>query len=100
MNSTPSTSAVEAAAAPTVTVDHFYRLSQETTSPMATIDRLADVLAHLHAQLVMITGNGHENFAEYSDAIQASYLYGCSKQAQEAVDLLRVVAPAVCRTAH
>lgn len=99
MNSTPSTSAVEAAAASTVTVDHFYRLGQET-SPIATIDRLADVLTHLHAQLVMITGNGHESFAEYSDAIQASYLYGCSKQAQEAVDLLRVVAPAVCRTAH
>ncbi len=98
MNSTPSTRSEEAAAS-TVAIDHFYRLGQET-SPGATIDRLADVLAHLHAQLVMITGNGHENFAEYSDEIQASYLYGCSKQAQEAVDLLRAVAPAVYRTAH
>lgn len=48
----------------------------------------------------MISGGGYENFMSYSEQIQANYLYGCSKQAQEAVDLLRIVHPAVYRSEH
>lgn len=96
--STPAASNREALSLSPV-IDSFYQPGVLTDVRDAA-DRLSSVLDHLLAQLAMISGGGYENFMSYSEQIQANYLYGCSKQAQEAVDLLRIVHPAVYRSEH
>ena len=98
MHSTSSARSAEAVPRSTL-VDHFYRIDP-SMDPREVFERLSDVLRHLSAQLTIITGEGHETFSCYNQELQHQFLFGCYRQASEAVDLLKVVGPAVYRATH
>lgn len=47
------------------------------------LDIVSTKAIHLSAMLNLIRGAGHENFQNYSDEIQESYIWACSDMADE-----------------
>lgn len=50
-------------------------------------DQLSARLAQLSAMLMMIHGNGFDNFESWSDHVKQNYLWGCSMLAEECKEL-------------
>jgi hypothetical protein len=71
-------------------VPDLYALAPETTANGAAA-QLSFRLDHLRAMLALVTGSGHENFAELSHELQAHYLGACSMATDECAELARVM---------
>ncbi|MCU0943552.1 MAG: hypothetical protein MUE35_13500 [Hydrogenophaga sp.] len=69
---------------------NLYALAPAATATDAA-DQLSFRLDHLRAMLVLVTGSGHENFAELSHELQAQYLGACSMAVDECAELARVI---------
>jgi hypothetical protein len=68
----------------------LYALASSATANGAAA-QLSFRLDHLRAMLVLVTGSGHENFAELSHELQAHYLGACSMAADECAELARAM---------
>ncbi len=51
-------------------------------------EELRKLLGHLHAQTMLISGEGLENFCNHSDQIKSDYLWAMTDTAERALKLL------------
>ncbi|MEB0135963.1 hypothetical protein QN362_11545 [Actimicrobium sp. CCC2.4] len=51
-------------------------------------EELRKLLGHLHAQTMLISGEGLENFCNHNDQIKSDYLWAMSDTAERALKLL------------
>lgn len=68
----------------------FYLLHNEVEK-LDIRDQLGARIAQLHAMLVMVTGEGIENFSLSSTEVQGDYLWNCSMLAAECKELIEHV---------
>ena len=57
-------------------------------------DELRKLIAHVHAQTILICGEGLENFCSHSEEIKSNYLWSISDSAERALKLIDNVADA------
>lgn len=67
----------------------------ESSNMRSAFEALTDRLSHLESSLSMIYGEGLETFMLHSDQQKDSYLCGCTRLAQEALEFLQQLEPAV-----
>ena len=51
-------------------------------------EELRKLIAHVHAQTILICGEGLENFCSHSDEIKSNYLWSISDAAERALVLI------------
>jgi hypothetical protein len=51
-------------------------------------EELRMLLAHIHAQIMLICGEGLENFCNHSDEIKSNYLWAIAETAERALRLI------------
>lgn len=51
-------------------------------------DELRKLIAHVHAQTILISGEGLENFCNHNDQIKSNYLWSITDAAERALQLI------------
>ena len=59
-----------------------------TAQNLSVRDEVFKLISHLHAQSIMITGEGLENFMLHNDEIKSNYLWSMCELAERSLVLL------------
>lgn len=61
---------------------------RRVAAQLALNEELYKLMAHVHAQMMLISGDGLENFCSHNDEIKSNYLWSVCDAAERALALL------------